>query len=202
MLTRSSGIALGLPYLVMYYYHYWRAPKRGDTGWRQKLSALVPIALIPAALLTYMFYLYLIKGSPLIFRVQEETIWHRQFTLPWDTVQLIMHAFSVKTTLIIADILDVTAVVLALLTLASGWTRIPWHYRLFALALVVISLSFPTLTGKNYKVQYKDDLNPVNLWFDVPNSLRSGTGGSVTVSDNIGANPDHQRFYRVVTPQQ
>src|SRR5205085_11985059 len=62
VLTRSSGIALGLPYLVMYYYHYWRAPKRGDTGWRQKLSALVPIALIPAALLTYMFYLYLIKG--------------------------------------------------------------------------------------------------------------------------------------------
>lgn len=146
VLTRSSGIALVLPYLVMYYYHYWRANMRSETGWRQKLSAFVPIAFIPTAILTYMLYLYLIKGSPLIFRLQEETIWHRQFTWPWDTVSMIIHAFSVRTTLITADIIDVTFVLIALLTLAPGWTRIPWHYRLFAIALAAFALAFPTHT--------------------------------------------------------
>src|ERR1700694_4342630 len=85
VLTRSSGVALGLPYLVMFYHHFLQANRRSETNWRQKLSAFAPIAFIPAAVLTYMFYLYLIKGSPLIFHVQEETIWHRQFTWPWDT---------------------------------------------------------------------------------------------------------------------
>jgi hypothetical protein len=146
VLTRSSGIALGLPYLGMFYYHFLRANRRGVTSWRQKLSAFAPIAFIPAALLTYMYYLYLIKGSPLIFRVQEDTIWYRQFTWPWDTLRLLIHAFSVKTSLITADILDVTAVLIALLTLVPGWTRIPWNYRLFAIALAVFTLSFPTHT--------------------------------------------------------
>lgn len=146
VLTRSSGIALGLAYLGMFYYHFLQANRRGVASWLQKLSAFAPIAFIPAALLTYMYYLYLIKGSLLIFRVQEDTIWYRQFTWPWDTLRLLIHAFSVKTSLITADILDVTAVLIALLTLALGWTRIPWNYRLFAIALAVFTLSFPTHT--------------------------------------------------------
>jgi len=49
------------------------------------------------------------------------------------------------------------------------------------------------------RVQYKDDLNPSLPWIDLPNSLTAGTGGNVVVPDNnIGANPDHQRFYRIV----
>jgi len=61
-----------------------------------------------------------------------------------------------------------------------------------------ISLTFPTLAGKNYKLQYKDSLNPSVPWTDLPNSLTAGTGGNVTVSDSIASNPDHSRFYRIV----
>lgn len=169
VLTRSSGIALGLPYLVLYYYHYLRGTRRSETSWRQKLSAFAPIAFIPAAILTYMFYLYLIKGSPLIFGTQEETIWHRQFTWPWDTIQLLMHAFSVKTTLITNDIFDVVFVLIALITLALGWTRIPWHYRLFAIALVIFVLSFPTHTVEPLTSQprYMMSIFPITVIYAV-----------------------------------
>lgn len=34
----------------------------------------------------------------------------------------------------------------ALISLALGWRLLPWHYRLFALALVVFVISFPTHT--------------------------------------------------------
>jgi len=169
VLTRSSGIALALPYLGMFYYHYLRGTRRSETSWRQKLSAFAPIAFIPAAILTYMFYLYLIKGSPLIFRVEEETIWYRQFTWPWDTVRLLIHAFSVNTSLIIADILDVTSVLIALLTLAPGWTRIPWHYRLFAIVLAVFALSFPahTLEPLTSQPRYMISIFPITVIYAV-----------------------------------
>jgi hypothetical protein len=56
-----------------------------------------------------------------------------------------------------------------------------------------ISLSFPTIQGKNYKVQYKDDLN-APTWTDLAPGL-TASGSTANVSDNIGTN--HQRFYRI-----
>ena len=56
------------------------------------------------------------------------------------------------------------------------------------------SLSFPTLSGKNYKVQWTDDLGS-HVWTDLPNSLTAGDGSTKTVSDNTGQT---QRFYRIV----
>ncbi len=146
VLTRSSGIALLLPYLVMYFFHYWKPAKRNDSSWLQKLNALAPIALIPAAVVVYMIYLYLIKGNPLIFSVQEGAIWRRQFTLPWNTFILAIQAISLPPPIRFQNILDLTLLLIFLSTLALGWKRLPWHYRLFALGLVLFSLCLPAHT--------------------------------------------------------
>lgn len=149
VLSRSSGIVLALPYLAMYYHHFWTPSKRneeGRGGWPRKLLALVPIVLIPSAILAYMLYLYQVKGNPYIFQTQEQTIWLRQLTMPWDTIRLVILALTTSSNLLVVNMLDVTFVLVALATVALGWTRIPWHYRLFALALAIFSLSFPTHT--------------------------------------------------------
>lgn len=146
VLTRSSGVALVLPYLWMYFVQFWQGDGRLKYTWKQKLAALAPISLIPSAILTYMYYLYLTKGSPFIFRLQEEMVWHRQLTMPWETLKLLIHAFTTQTTLIVANILDVFFMLVAIITLALSWRLLPWHYRLFALALVLFVISFPTHT--------------------------------------------------------
>lgn len=153
VLTRSSGIALAFPYLIMYYRRYWTASKGSDSSRWQKLLALVPIVFIPAAILSYMYYLYVMKGSPLIFRVQEETIWYRHFTFPWDTLGLLAHSLSFSEIVSSPTIVDITFVLIALITLILGWNRLPLQYQLFALALVVFSLSFPTHTIEPFASQ-------------------------------------------------
>jgi hypothetical protein len=55
-----------------------------------------------------------------------------------------------------------------------------------------IDLSFETCTGRNYTVQYKDDLNSVS--WSVLSGPTAGTGGTMTVSDPASI-PD--RYYRV-----
>jgi hypothetical protein len=169
VLTRSSGVALALPHLIMYYHNYWRSSKHSDTYRLQKLGALVPITFIPAAILTYMYYLYVIKGSPLIFRVQEETIWYRQFTFPWDTFRLLAHSLSFSEVVSSPTIIDLTFVLISLITLTLGWIRVPRHYQLFAVALIVFSLSFPSHTIEPFASQprYMLSIFPIFIIFAV-----------------------------------
>ena len=142
-LTRSSGIILVIPYLVMYAQRFWTGAERAQHSWSQKLNALVPIALIPAGVVAYMIYLYYTKGSPLIFISQETTFrWHRHFTFPWvglaSAIGLVFAASSS-----VQNLLDLSFTLLPLVALALGWRRIPLHYALFALGLALFTLSFP-----------------------------------------------------------
>jgi hypothetical protein len=57
-----------------------------------------------------------------------------------------------------------------------------------------ISLGFGTLAGKNYQIQYKDSLGQAD-WLPLGSPIQAD-GDSLTVPDNLGANP--QRFYRIV----
>lgn len=147
-LTRSSGIVLVVPFLVMYVQHFWVPEKRGDYSSFQKFRALAPIALIPAAILAYMLYLSLTKGDPFIFRTQEGAIWNRQFTPPWITLLMAVQAVfqSPSPLFLLLNTADVIVIGLSLLILALGWRHLPWHYRLFALGLAMFVLSFPTHT--------------------------------------------------------
>ena len=149
-LTRSSGIILVIPYLVMYIQRYWARTERTQRSWVQKLNAFVPVALIPAGVAAYMIYLYYTKGNPFIFISQESVyVWHRSFTFPWvgfvSAINSILIA-PVFSRSLLQNLLDLGFTLIAVGALTMGWRRIPLHYALFALGLMLFTLSFPQIT--------------------------------------------------------
>ena len=146
-LTRSTGVLLAIPFLVLYIQHYWLPSTRGQSSFWQKANALIPIMLIPAALLVYMAYLWQTKGNPLIFQVAEAKYWTRHFAFIGSSLltamSTILHSsrFSVPA---ILNLLDLLFIAIPVIALALGWRRLPLHYSLFALGIVLFSLSFPT----------------------------------------------------------
>ena len=147
MLTRSSGMILAIPYLVVYIQRFWITSERAQHSWREKLNALAPLILIPAGVLVYMIYLGYATGNPLMFISQEGTFhWHRHLNFPWvgiiaafSTVFATTNFDNVK----IQNLLDLSFTLIPLITLVLGWKYIPLHYALFALALILFTLSFP-----------------------------------------------------------
>ncbi|MDQ6660559.1 MAG: hypothetical protein M3Z24_06295 [Chloroflexota bacterium] len=148
-LTRSSGILLTLPFFVMYLQHFWAPTERPQHNWLQRTNALAPILLFPLGVVVYMIYLGSIKGDPLVFRTVEATYWARHFDWIWHTYYIALHTiatypfFSVFT---LRNILDITFTILPIAALIVGWKRLPLHYNLFTLAVVLFSLSFPINT--------------------------------------------------------
>ncbi len=57
-----------------------------------------------------------------------------------------------------------------------------------------VSITFGTIAGKIYRLEYKNDLND-EIWTILPQPPTTAASGTLTLSDPIGANP--QRFYRV-----
>jgi Gpi18-like mannosyltransferase len=146
-LTRSTGILLIVPFLVLYIKRYWWPSTREQAGWLQKINAIIPILLIPAGILFYALYLWQTKGNPLIFQTMEAKYWTRHFAFIGTSLYtaanaIITHSrFSLTAVLNLLDLLFIAVPAIALI---FGWRRIPLHYSLFALAIVLFSLSFPT----------------------------------------------------------
>lgn len=60
-----------------------------------------------------------------------------------------------------------------------------------------LSFSFPTLRGRTYQIQYKDDLSAANWSVLGPNYI--GNGSQALVADDLSSSP--QRFYRIILLQ-
>ncbi|MEY2410059.1 MAG: hypothetical protein QOF48_2729 [Verrucomicrobiota bacterium] len=58
----------------------------------------------------------------------------------------------------------------------------------------LVDISFPTLTGHNYRVDFKNDLN-AQSW-NALDGVRPGTGNTVHAQDNLGN--ASSRFYRII----
>jgi len=144
-LTRSAGLMLAVPYLCIYLQRFWLVPESKHDTWFHKLNALVPIVLLPAGIVVYMLYLNVTKGDPFIFQTMQAVVWQRHFSLPWNTLgELVDALFTSPSTVYLAlNLLDNSFALLPLVVLALGWKRIPLHYALFALALVIFAISFP-----------------------------------------------------------
>lgn len=145
--TRSTGIILAIPFLVLYIRHFWLPGERASHSWWQRINALLPIALIPLGIVAYMIFLYVTKGNPLLFVSQEATFgWHRQLSLPWagifSDIGLLfsIHGASAG---YIQNVLDLVFTLIPLVVLAIGWKRLPLHYALFALGVALFALAFP-----------------------------------------------------------
>ena len=145
-LTRSSGVVLAVPFLVMYVQRFWTAEERNRHSWVQKLSAVVPIFLIPAGIVIYMLYLWHVKGSPFIVGSEEVNVWHRHLAMPWvgftSTIRLLF-SHTLTPYYMSKNVIDLVLSLAFLGTLALGWRRLPLYYSLFALAMALFSLSFP-----------------------------------------------------------
>ena len=144
-LTRSAGLMLAVPFLCVYIQRFWLSPEREDYTMFQKLNALMPIILLPCGIVLYMVYLYYTKGDPFIFQTEEAIVWQRHFSLPWNTMSMMVVAIFTSPSIIILalNVIDNSFAILPLVVLGFGWKRIPLHYALFALALAAFSISFP-----------------------------------------------------------
>ena len=145
-LTRSTGILLSIPFLIVYTQRFWITAERHQYRWFQQVNALAPVVLIPAALLAYMVYLAYTKGNPFIIQIEEAAGWHRHFAWIWTTyyhmlkILLTYPLFSLDFAKNLLDIAFTTAPIGVLLI---SWKRLPLHYSLFAAAAIIFSLSFP-----------------------------------------------------------
>ena len=145
-MTRSSGILLGVPFLVVYVQHFLLPARFKQTGWRQKLATFAPLLLIPLGLVTYMIYLGYTMGNPLLFSVAEATSWHRPFVPPWVGLYYNIRAFLVNIRTFFVppppNVLDLAFTVIPLIVLALSWRRLPLHYNLFAWVMIILPLCY------------------------------------------------------------
>ena len=144
-LTRSAGLMLAVPFLCVYIQRFWLSSEREDNTKFHKLNALMPIMLLPFGIVVYMVYLYYTKGDPFIFQTEQAIVWQRHFSLPWNTLgMMVVTIFTSPSIIILAlNVIDNSFALLPLVVLGFGWKRIPLHYALFGLALAAFSVSFP-----------------------------------------------------------
>ena len=142
-LTRSPGVVLAVPFLVLFLQRFWLYGHYKQTTWRQKLLAFAPILLIPLGVVVYMLYLGYTKGNPLLFSTEEATSWNRHLSAPWTGIFFALHGLFVSSPLRILNVLDLTFTFIPLSALIIGFRRIPLHYGLFALVMVLFSLAYP-----------------------------------------------------------
>jgi len=144
-LTRSAGVVLSLPFLVMHIRHFWLPDRRNQYNLLQKLSTFIPIALIPAAILAYEVYLGYAKGNPFLFQAAEVRYWGRHFTPIWYTfippLQKIIN-YPLFSLIVLQNLVDMIFILLPVAALVVGWRSLPLHYRLFAATIILFSLSF------------------------------------------------------------
>lgn len=145
--TRSTGIILAIPFLVLYIQHFWMPGERASHSWWQRINALLPIALIPLGIVAYMIFLYITKGNALLFASQEASFgWHRHLSPPWTGIFSDIGSlfnFHVTSATYLQNVLDLAFTLIPLAVLAVGWRRLPLHYALFALGVALFALAFP-----------------------------------------------------------
>jgi hypothetical protein len=148
-LTRSTGVLLCIPYLIMYVRHFWISEKRDQSGWLQKINALAPIILFPMGIAVYIIYLGYTKGNLFIIQYEEASHWHRHFEWIWVTAGYILKLLLDSPLFAFANVknlLDFAFTTFPIVALVWAWKRIPLHYSLYALAVIIYSLSFPLAT--------------------------------------------------------
>lgn len=161
-LTRSAGIFLALPYFIVYIRRYILPLPLKLEYWREKVGALLPIALIPLGLSCYMLYLWYTKGDPLLFSKQEAT-WGRDFAFPWQPIWFGIQQVFDPTLRARFNPMDLAFVLLPLLTLALGWRRLPLHYMLFALVMAFFPLCYPQFNTLASFPRYLAVIFPVTM---------------------------------------
>jgi hypothetical protein len=145
--TRSTGILLLLPFC----YEYLRQHRL-----RMRIDALA-VGVVPLGLLAVMVIDKVTTGDPMAFSHTQSSHWGRQLHWPWVAILDAIRALTVDkssvapfTDLWVHDLLEFGTVALALVMTGLAVVG-PWRMRrdqlvfpLFALAMTVFMVSFPT----------------------------------------------------------
>ncbi|WP_126583543.1 hypothetical protein [Tengunoibacter tsumagoiensis] len=142
-LTRALGIVFVIPFLVILLQYLWPYRRTLLAHWRLFFNATLPLCLVPLGLLIYMVYLAIITGNPFEFSVTEAHQWGRMLDFPWKGIINDIMSFIKPDKHFESNLLDLFFTILSIFTLCVGWKTLPWHYRFFALILLMCSLSTP-----------------------------------------------------------
>lgn len=146
-LTRVEGVLLFVPYLIEVF-----VP--GDAGsWKrffgtraQALRVAIGAALIPAGLLLYMAWLWVLRGDPLYFS-HVQVHWDRHFAPPWASfwhgISLIATSHSAPT--ISNQIVEMAFTLLMILVLLFGFQRLRPSFSAYMALSILAPLSTSSL---------------------------------------------------------
>ena len=143
--TRSIGILLVLPYL----YEVWSEREHILASWRHRVSALLPIVLIPLGMALYGFYCWITAGDFLAFvHVQHHS--GRYLAWPWQgIIQACIALFIAPQPFGSSNeahlLLDLSATLGFILLITLGWRKQRMSYNLWMLFNIVYILLYPAL---------------------------------------------------------
>ena len=143
-MTHSQGVLLVIPFAIVILQRFWL--RSGEqVNWRQKIGPCLPLLLIPLGIGVFMLYLGITKGSPLAFSTVQSQMWDRHLTFPPLSFVKALQTFSRPETpdLRVLNVLDIVFSLVPFAILIMGWKRLPLHYALFALAMMLFNVSFP-----------------------------------------------------------
>jgi hypothetical protein len=144
-LTRVEGVLLAVPLLIEALLalraqrnDWWKWPV--DTV----LKPLVGMCLVPLGLVTYMAYLWVLRGDPLYFS-HVQAHWGRHFAPPWVSIQHSIHLLTanVSPQTVANQALELTFTALMLGVLVVGFRRLRASY----IAYMALSILIPMCTS-------------------------------------------------------
>jgi hypothetical protein len=146
-LTRVEGVLLVVPYLIEWGIALYES--RGD--WFKwpldtAIKPLAGLALVPAGLVSYMAYLWVLRGDPLYFS-HVQAHWDRYLAPPWvsfkHSIDMITGNYTPQT--IANQSLEVAFTVLMLLVLVLGFRRLRASYIAYMAVSILVPLSTSSL---------------------------------------------------------
>ncbi len=138
-LTRVEGVLLAVPFAIEWYLQY--KPKL-----QQHIAELVPGALIPFGLFTYMALLWVLVGDPLYFS-HVQSHWNRHFAPPWVSVINSFHQIATATQgqTIANQAFELSFTFLMIGVLIIGWKQLRPSYIAYMALSILIPMSTSSL---------------------------------------------------------
>jgi hypothetical protein len=141
-LTRNEGAFLVIPFLWAYYQeHRWRITRD-----------LVPLTLLPLAMLAFMAYQWRDFGNPLAF-LAAQSYWGRQLSLPWRGIWLALGAIwqggPLQASAVLSMIDLIAAVSSAVLWVYGLRKRFPPDWLVYWGVLWLVDVSAPVPSGQS-----------------------------------------------------
>ena len=136
-LTRVEGVLLAVPFAI----EWWSAHRENPVA---GLRNLVPLALIPLGLVTFMTYLWILNGDPLYFS-HIQSHWNRELAAPWTSIGNSFHKIATAPgpQTVAQQILELVFTALMIGVLVGGWRRLKASY----IAYMALSILMPLCTS-------------------------------------------------------